>query len=155
LNQKRIFINEKTIEQRRDRYETAANPIEAFLREAVAEDSVVTDTVVKEVLYQAYLRFCKKHNLAILSKENLGRILKAGKKLEEGRESSGKKRGTIWKGIKLTSEYDIDARQETLDVSNDNHEPNISCYYCSYGSVENTQYHKIDQSVYVVCYASE
>jgi hypothetical protein len=98
----------------------------------VAEDSVVSEVVTKERLYQAYIRFCKKHNLAILSKENLGKILKAGKKLEEGRESSGKKRGTIWKGIKLTSEYDIDARQETLDVSNDNHEPNISCYYCSY-----------------------
>ena len=63
------------------------------------------------------MRFYNKHNLAILSKESLGKILKAGKKLEEGRESSGKKRGTIWKGIKLTSEYDIDARQETLVVA--------------------------------------
>ena len=39
------------------------------------------------------------------------------KKLQEGRESSGKKRGTTWKGIKLTAEYDIDAKQETLVIS--------------------------------------
>jgi P4 family phage/plasmid primase-like protien len=117
LNENRIFIKEKTIEQRRERYTIAANPIEAFLEDAVAEDSVVYDMVTKERFYQAYGRFCNKHNLAILSKESLGKILKARKKLEEGRESSGKKRGTTWKGIKLKEEYNIDVRQETLDVS--------------------------------------
>jgi hypothetical protein len=48
LNQSRIFIKEKTIEQRRDRYAITANPVESFLQEAVAEDSVESDTVVKE-----------------------------------------------------------------------------------------------------------
>ena len=48
LNQNRIFINEKTIEQRRERYAIAANPVKAFLEDAVAEDSVESDTVVKE-----------------------------------------------------------------------------------------------------------
>jgi putative DNA primase/helicase len=126
LKQNRIFINEKTIEQRRDRYAIAANPVEAFLQDAVAEDSVESDTVVKEIFYQAYLRFCNKHNLAILSKEILGKILK--KRYEDGRQPSGK-RQTVWKGIKLTEEY-IDIKQETLDVSNV--PSNISCYYCSY-----------------------
>jgi hypothetical protein len=90
--------------------------------------SVESDTIVKERLYQAYLRFCNKHNLAILSKESLGKILK--KKYQEGRESSGK-RETFWKGIKLKEWYKINAKQETLDIS-DNHESNFSCYYCSY-----------------------
>ena len=110
----------------------------------MAEDSTESDTVVKEVLYHAYRRFCNKHNLAILSKESLGKILKAGKKYQEGRQASGK-RETIWKGIKLKEEYNIDVRQETLDVStitaattctsttnNDNRESNISCYYCPF-----------------------
>jgi P4 family phage/plasmid primase-like protien len=117
LNRSRVYMKENTIEKRRERYTTTASPIEAFLEEAVAEDSVESDFVTKERLYQAYTRFCNKHNLAILSKESLGKILKSGKKFQEGRESSGKKRGTIWKGIKLTAEYDIDARQETLVVS--------------------------------------
>src|SRR5215471_13609065 len=126
LNQNRIFIREKKIEERRERYTTAASPIEVFLKDAMAEDSIESDN----------------HKLAILSKENLGKILK--KKFQEGRDSSGK-RETSWKGIKLKEEYSIDARQKTLDVStttaattttsttnNDNGESNIFCYYCSY-----------------------
>ena len=38
-------LSEKTIEQRRERYVLAANPIEAFLKEAVAEDSIESDVV--------------------------------------------------------------------------------------------------------------
>jgi len=142
LNQNRIFIREKTIEERRERYTTAASPIEVFLKDAMAEDSIESDVVTKERLYQGYIRFCNNHKLAILSKENLGKILK--KKFQEGRDSSGK-RETSWKGIKLKEEYSIDARQKTLDVStttaattttsttnNDNGESNIFCYYCSY-----------------------
>ena len=84
----------------------------------MAEDSVESDTAVKETLYQAYRQFCKKHNLAILSKESLGKILKK-MDYQEGRgppNPSGK-RETVWKGIKLTEEYNIDLKQETLDVS--------------------------------------
>ena len=115
LTQNRIFTREKTIEQRRERYMTAASPIDAFLEDAIAEDSVESDTVVKEILYQAYKHFCNNHNLAILSKENLGKILKA--KYKEGRQPSGE-RETIWKGIRLKEEYNnIDAKQETLDIS--------------------------------------
>ena len=141
LNQNRIFINEKTIEQRRDRYAIAANPVEAFLEDAVAEDSVESDTVVKERLYQAYRRFCKKHNLAILSKESLGKILKKDKKYQEGRQPSGK-RETMWRGIKLTEEYNIDTRQETLDASNDNLESTVSCCYCSYQMNSTEEYER-------------
>jgi hypothetical protein len=97
------------------------------LKDYMAEDSIESDVVTKERLYQAYIRFCNKQNLAILSKESLGKILK--KKYQEGRESSGK-RETLWKGIKLKEEYNIDVRQETLDASNGDRE--YSCYYCSY-----------------------
>jgi hypothetical protein len=84
-----------------------------ILTDAVAEDSVESDTIVKERLYQAYRRFCESHKLAIFSKEILGKILK--KRYQEGRESSGK-RETVWRGIKLKEEYNIDLGQETLDV---------------------------------------
>ena len=122
MNQNRIYIKEKTIEQRRDRYAIAANPIEAFLQDAMAEDSVESDVV----------SFCNKHHL--------GKVLKKDNEFQEGRQPSGK-RETIWKGIKLKEEYNIDVRQETLDVSTttaattnnkDNGESNIFCYYCSY-----------------------
>jgi putative DNA primase/helicase len=83
LNRNQIFIEEKTIDQRRDKYTYAANPVEAFLQDAVAEDSLESDTVVKEGLYQAFRRFCKKHNLAILPKESVGK--KEGKRQERGK----------------------------------------------------------------------
>jgi phage/plasmid-associated DNA primase len=41
----RIFIKEKTIEQRRDRYAIAANPVEMFLEDTVVKDSVTSDVV--------------------------------------------------------------------------------------------------------------
>jgi putative DNA primase/helicase len=113
MNRNRLFIKEKTIEQRRERYAIAANPVEAFLEDAVADDSVESDVVTKDTFYQAYRRFCTNHNLAILSKESLGKILK--KKFEEGRESSGK-RETLWKGIKLAEKYAIESLQQTLGV---------------------------------------
>ena len=116
LNRKRIYTEEKTIEQRRERYTIAADPIKTFLEDAVAEDSVVTDPVVKERFYQAYRRFCKNHNLAILSKESLSKILKK-KGYQEGRGSSGK-RERVWKGIRLKEEYNVDTtKQETLDAA--------------------------------------
>lgn len=113
LNRNQIFVNEKTIEERRERYMLAVSPIEAFLKDAVAEDSIATDSTSKEAFYQAYKRFCNTYGLAIQSKESLGKILKS--KFEEGRESSGERR-TVWKGIKLALKYHIDLRQETLNV---------------------------------------
>jgi hypothetical protein len=47
MNRNRIFIKEKTIEQRRESYDNAANPVEAFLEDAVADDSVECDVVTK------------------------------------------------------------------------------------------------------------
>ena len=115
LSCNRIYTEEKTIEERRESYTRAANPVEALLEDVVAEDSVVTDAVTKERFYQAYLRFCKKYNLAVLSKESLSKVLK--KKLQEGRESTGK-RERVWKSIRLKEEYNVDAtKQETLDAA--------------------------------------
>jgi len=61
----------------------------------VAEDSVESDEVPKEELYQAYKRFCNDHSLAVLSKEIFGKNLKRqmGKwKLGESREASEEQR---------------------------------------------------------------
>ena len=108
-----VFVKERTIEQRRERYMVAINPIQAFIKDAVAEDSVVSDVVPKEILYQAYRHFCNEHKLAIQSKETLGKSLKS--EFQEGRESCGERR-TIWKGVKLIEKYKIELKQETLKV---------------------------------------
>lgn len=110
-----IFVNEKTVHARREKYELATNPIKSFVEDAISEDSVESDRTTKEQIYQAYRRFCKDNTLAIESKENFGKILKNKHSFEEGRESSAKRK-TLWKGIKLTKKYLIEPDQQILTV---------------------------------------
>jgi P4 family phage/plasmid primase-like protien len=112
---KGIFINEKTIQQRREKYEKASNPIRTFIEMAFSYDSVESDTITKDELYEGYKRFCKEQRLAVESKENLGKALKGNFMFAEGREGSGARR-TLWKGIKLNKEYSIEIAQQRLEI---------------------------------------
>ena len=117
LKHKRIFVNEKTIQERRIKYELASNPIECFKQDAIAEESTEYDRTLKETLYHAYEIFARENKLAIISKESLGKILKSKHGFQEGRESAGKRR-TFWKGIKLAERYRhlIKSEQHVLTV---------------------------------------
>ena len=95
-----IFINEKTIQARREKYEMAANPIGSFIEHAVAKDSEESDKTPKDLLYNVYKRYCKENKLAVESKENFGKILKKKHDFQDGREASGERR-TIWRGVRL------------------------------------------------------
>jgi putative DNA primase/helicase len=95
-----IFINEKTIQARREKYEMAANPIGSFIKNAVAEDSIESDKVTKDEFYHVYQRYCTQNKLVVESKENLGKILKKKYQYQDGRDASGERR-TIWKGVRL------------------------------------------------------
>jgi putative DNA primase/helicase len=113
LKNRGIFIAEKTIGERREKYELVLNPISSFIELAVAEDSTESDRVIKDDLYRAYARFCKEKRLAIESKENFGKILKKQFRYQDGREASGMRR-TMWKGIKLTGVYNLEDEQQML-----------------------------------------
>ena len=47
-NNRGIFMNEKTIHERREKYELALNPIGSFIELAIAEDSAELDKVIKD-----------------------------------------------------------------------------------------------------------
>jgi hypothetical protein len=81
LHNKQIFVNEKTIQERR-------------------EDSVISDQTTKEHFYRTLENYCKERNLAVPSKEIVGKILKKIYGYQEGREASGERR-TVWKGVRL------------------------------------------------------
>lgn len=115
LKNKGIMINEKTIQQRREKYEMATNPIASFIKDAISEESIESDRTTKDQIHQAYKRFCKNNRLAVESKENFGKILKNKYHFEEGRESSGDRR-TIWKGVRLVERYLIEPDQQILTV---------------------------------------
>jgi len=114
LRNERISVNEKTIEQRRERHQLAVNPVQYFLGDAVDPESTESDGTFKEALYDAYIRFCNRHNLAVESKENLSRILKNRYRFQDDRESSGERR-RFWKGVKLAVKYEIPDLQQTFD----------------------------------------
>ena len=118
LKNERIYLNQKTIQERRERHELIIDPITAFMKASIAEDAIETDSVTKDDLHIAYVKYCKFHQLPYESKENFGKILKKPPhNLQEGRETKkGKdgKRKTIWEGIELVDWINIDPEQDVL-----------------------------------------
>jgi putative DNA primase/helicase len=117
----RIYLNRKSIQERREKHELLKDPISAFIKIAVSEDSISSECVTKDDFYNVYIKFCKFRNLPIQSKEEFGKILKRFHNIEEGRESkNGKngKRNTVWKGIKLSKGMNIDIQQDILMLEN-------------------------------------
>ena len=47
LANRRIYLSDKTIEDRRAKYETAVNPVGVFIHTAIHEESLPTDTISK------------------------------------------------------------------------------------------------------------
>jgi P4 family phage/plasmid primase-like protien len=110
----RIYVNQKTIQERREKHELVINTVKSFTENALSISIYGEDYVTKENLYQAYLRFCKFHRLPIESKVKFGKSLKKiYPSLEEGRDSS-EERNTIWKGIMLVKWIDNEIRQEEV-----------------------------------------
>jgi putative DNA primase/helicase len=119
LKEGKIFLNNLLIEDRREKYERACDPIPPFLQEAISEESVETNSVTKALLYAAYEHYCNKYKLAKESIINLGKILKQRHSFREDiqYDEDGKK-VRVWVGVALTGEY-LNAtigRQETLDA---------------------------------------
>jgi putative DNA primase/helicase len=111
-----IFINEKTMQARREKYEMAVNPIGSFIEHMVARDSIESDKITKDEFYQVYQRYCTQNKLVVESKENFGKILINRYQYRDGRESSGERK-TIWKGVRLViekgeREYNDDANSD-------------------------------------------
>jgi putative DNA primase/helicase len=113
LNNKELYVHEKTIEEKRVKYHMTVDPVQAFLDKAVSPDSTESDTEEKETFYRAYNRFCIKHSLPIEKIETFGRLLKS-KNLSDGRQSSGERK-RYWKGVRLVPEYLLEMEQTTID----------------------------------------
>jgi putative DNA primase/helicase len=112
LSAGQIYTVPKTIEERRHKHELVSDPIAAFIKAAISSESTDSDYVTKDDMYNAYLKFCKYHNLPVEQKITLGRILRK-RNFNDGKEATGERR-TYWKSVKLAEWLSIDAKQETL-----------------------------------------
>jgi P4 family phage/plasmid primase-like protien len=115
-----IFINEKTVEQKRKKSERANDPVKVFLEEAVAEDSAADEWTSKADFHHAYIRFCNKYKLAFKSIEAFGKDLKRLRpNISEGKKGKqDDRRKTCWLGLRLTPEYQLDVgKQQQITFS--------------------------------------
>ncbi len=90
-----------------------------FLREAIAQDTAADEWTGKDDLYNAYIRFSSKYNIAIKSIEAFGKDLKRLRPdLNEGkRGKQDEKRKICRLGIRLTPEYQLDTgKQQQLTL---------------------------------------
>lgn len=113
MKNKPVYMDAKTIEDRRRKHELISDPVRAFFNDAIEPD--VEGTVTKERLYEAYRKFCRFQRLPIESYDQFCKLVKKKfpHELGEGRDSS-KDRKTIWKGIKLIKWSNPDPLQEIL-----------------------------------------
>jgi putative DNA primase/helicase len=113
MKNKPVYMDAKTIEDRRHKHELISDPIRAFFDDAIEPDG--EGIIRKERLYEAYRKFCRFQRLPIESYDQFSKLVKKKFPLElgEGRDSS-KDRKTIWKGIKLIKWSNPDPLQEIL-----------------------------------------
>jgi putative DNA primase/helicase len=114
IENKPVYVDAKSIQDRRKKHEIIADPVRAFFAEATEYDP--DGKVHKDKLYVAYRRFCKHHKLPVEGMENFGRLVKRKfTELKETRDSS-EERKTMWKGINLMKWANSDVLQEILTV---------------------------------------
>ena len=95
-----IYLVAKTVEQRRTKSKTAADTINTFIEQAIAEDSIYNqDAMSKTNLYVAYRQFCQDNGVVLESTKKFGSVMKTRYKLGEGKHRG--KRRMFWWGIKL------------------------------------------------------
>lgn len=112
LKHKEIFVNAKTIEDRRAKYQLAADPIGAFIDKAINPviDLETENNTIKDVMYVAYSEFCSTNNLSAVKKEAFGKTLRKRFQWRDDSVRHGDKVYRIWIDRILTPEYEEIAR---------------------------------------------
>lgn len=108
-----IFLTEKTIDERREKYERAVNPIMSFFRDAVLPESLADRYITKLDFYNVYVKYCEKYTLP---PEKYIQFCKKVKSMHtyDGREEKNGEKISYWKGITLIPEYDPNSLQTTF-----------------------------------------
>jgi len=98
-----IYLQAKTVEQRRIKSKIATDSIGEFVNSVIAEDTIYNhDALTKDNTNNAYIQFCKDNRIIFESEKKLGQVM--NKEFKEGREGKGKRR-TFWWGVKLIDKY--------------------------------------------------
>jgi P4 family phage/plasmid primase-like protien len=97
------FSLSRTWEQERERYLASSNSAQAFIEKAI-EYSDEGESIAKEDLYEAYVKYCKQNGLPTLRQAELTQNLKLViPEVKESRLRIGKNRTYAWKNIRFVS----------------------------------------------------
>jgi|SRR5215211_22608 len=102
----RVYVDTKTILERREKMELIRDPVAAFLKDAISEDSEWNEKKID--VYEAYKRFCTFHKLPLQQYATFGDILRREHKFEKDRKTKDRKKETVWKGIRIVDWKDPD-----------------------------------------------
>lgn len=116
LQKNELYLNEKTIDERRKKSDLASNPVKSFIDEAVSEESVESDYITKTDLYYAYVQFCKKNKIAAKTIELFGKNIKK-LNFPESKITIEKQRKRVWLGINIKPQYSLPIKQLQLDFN--------------------------------------
>lgn len=112
-----VYVNEKTIEEKRTRYERAHHPIRAFMNEVISEESTEEHYITKADFHIVYVLYCGKYSLPTEKYDSFCKSVKEsrnndGSQLIEIRKDLGDKYATgkakltyCWQGVRLNNDY--------------------------------------------------
>lgn len=113
LRTKELYLNDKTIEEKRIKYERAVNPIKSFKDEAVIRDE--DNYTPKTDFYQAYIQYCKKYSLPMERYDPFCKILMKEFGFEDTRPTINDARVWCWKHLILNPDYAPKTEQKKLE----------------------------------------
>jgi len=118
MKNKGIFVNEKTIEERRKKYSRALDPLKAFMNERVLPYAKENDKEYKDKFYEAYKEYCEEFRLSYKSMNDFSTaIMEHPYYINGGRESKGD-RLRYWKSVTI-----LDKKQRELFDSQNEPDP--------------------------------
>jgi putative DNA primase/helicase len=114
---RQIYVNEKSVQERQQKYERAINPVKAFVKEAISQESNESHIIPKAYLYGIYTLFCSQHGLPFEGYQSFCKsITREVENLQDSRPLIDGVRVQCWKGILLTPEYAPKTDQTRLEM---------------------------------------
>lgn len=106
LKNKEIFVNARSIEERREKYQLASDPIGAFVDAAIDQRPEFQRNTIKDSMYIAYSEFLTNNKLSAIKKEAFGKVMSKRFNWVTDSQRYGNKVYKIWVGKALTPEYE-------------------------------------------------
>ncbi|MBU4501256.1 MAG: hypothetical protein KKA79_01590 [Nanoarchaeota archaeon] len=105
------FSYHKSTEQIRNNYERLSNPLVCFIKDEV--EIAPMGSITKDVLYSAFVEYCKKNALPVKAKNVVGRELPKHISVSSERTKIGGIRIAVWKGISLNGKDGEDGKDNS------------------------------------------